>query len=50
MFYALMYLPGVAPGSWPEIFAQPVTYPPPETHPLFPNYKGLETPPETWPG
>jgi hypothetical protein len=52
MFYALTSgeVPGVAPGSWPEIFARPALYPPPEDHPLFPNYKGHETPPESFPG
>jgi hypothetical protein len=52
MFYALTSgdLPGVVPGPWPEIFEQPILYPPPETHPLFRNYKGRETPPESWPG
>jgi hypothetical protein len=51
MFYALTSgeLPGVEPGPWPEIFGQPVLYPPPGSHPLFPNYKGHETPPESWP-
>jgi len=51
MFYALTSgeLPGVEPGPWPQIFEQPVPYPPPEDHPLFPNYKALETPPESFP-
>jgi hypothetical protein len=29
---------------WQEIFQQPCLYPPPDTHPLYPSYKGPETP------
>jgi hypothetical protein len=30
---------------WPQIFCQPIVYPPPDTHPLSRNYIGLRTPP-----
>jgi hypothetical protein len=31
---------------WLQIFEQPVAYPPPDTHPLSPNYKAPEVPPQ----
>ena len=31
----------------PHIFSQPVNYPPPDTHPLSPNYKGQQNPPQS---
>jgi hypothetical protein len=33
--------------TWLQIFAQPVTYPPENTHPLSQNYKGPESPPQS---
>jgi hypothetical protein len=32
---------------WLRIFEQPVSYPPPDTHPLSPNYREPETPPQS---
>lgn len=32
--------------SWPQIFLEPVTYPPPSNHPLFRNWKELGTQPQ----
>jgi len=29
--------------AWRDIFQQPIAYPPPDTHPLSPNYKAPET-------
>jgi len=37
--------PGVPHAPWPDIFQQPVVYPPPDTHPLSPKWKAPETPP-----
>jgi hypothetical protein len=31
--------------AWRDIFQQPLIYPPPETHPLSPNYKGPKSQP-----
>jgi len=31
---------------WLNIFQQPITYPPPGTHPLSPKYSGSESPPQ----
>jgi hypothetical protein len=35
--------------TWSQIFQQPVSYPPSDTHPLSPNYKGPGTPPQSSP-
>lgn len=35
--------------SWPQIFLEPVTYPPPRNHPLFRNWKELGTQPQPSP-
>jgi hypothetical protein len=41
-------LPRVSPKQpWLDIFQQPIVYPPPDTHPLSPNYKAPETPPQS---
>lgn len=32
--------------TWRDIFQQPCVYPPPDSHPLSPNYKEPETPPQ----
>ena len=32
---------------WPDIFQQPIVYPPPDTHPLSLNYTAPKTPPES---
>lgn len=34
--------------SWLEIYRQPALYPPPDSHPLSPNYKEPETPPQSF--
>jgi hypothetical protein len=51
MFYAFtsMYdrLPAEAQKTWLEIFARPALYPPANSHPLSPNYKAPETPPQS---
>lgn len=31
--------------AWPQIFAEPITYPPPDTHPLFPNDEARQSQP-----
>jgi hypothetical protein len=33
--------------AWHDIFQQPIAYPPPDTHPLSPNYKAPETLPQS---
>jgi hypothetical protein len=33
--------------AWQEIFSAPVAYPPADTHPLSPNYKEPQTPPQS---
>lgn len=33
--------------TWREIFQQPCTYPPPDTHPLSPNYAAPKNPPQS---
>jgi hypothetical protein len=35
---------GLEQSPWPDIFQQPCTYPPSDTHPLSPNYKAPGTP------
>jgi hypothetical protein len=37
----------VAEEPWRSIFQQPIDYPPPDTHPLSPNYKAPEAPPQS---
>jgi hypothetical protein len=33
--------------TWLDIFARPIAYPPPDTHPLSRNYKAPQTPPQS---
>ena len=40
---------GSAQSPWPDIFQQPCTYPPLDTHPLFQNYRAPGTPPQSSP-
>jgi len=50
MFSMTIYFPNIPDAErqpWLKIFAQPVTYPPPDTHPLSPNYKAPETQPQS---
>lgn len=35
--------------AWLDIFRQPLAYPPPDTHPLSPNYRAPESPPRSSP-
>jgi len=37
------HLPGERVETWREIFQQPIVYPPPNTHPLYPKPKAPET-------
>jgi hypothetical protein len=39
----------VEQSPWPDIFQQPCTYPPSDSHPLSPNYKAPGTPPQSSP-
>lgn len=47
--FMLNKLDGPALQTWLEIFQQPAVFPPPDTHPLSPNYKGPDTPPRSSP-
>jgi len=33
--------------TWQQIFLTPAVYPPLDTHPLYPNYRGPDTPPQS---